>query len=174
MMSGSRLVLVSAIAGIVLVSTTSCGNSEEEKIEAFREKIGLLTDANWRLTSFNYSELGQGFPEWSTLGECLRDNILSFTRTSIQDTDAASLKASGTWTVAEGATTCNPNDPVAISGTWEFIPNADPPDNIISDKMFWNGSAGEVFHMVYELDSSAFRVEWDSSEGRAKQTWTAN
>lgn len=173
MKTKAKIVLM-LIASVSIFTIVGCKKEEKKKIKEFQETIDYLTQTNWRLTTFNYTELCSTCPDYSTLNECAKDNILKFTTTSINDSDPENFKANGTWTLTEGALTCDPNNPVSISGTWEFIPNGELPHNIISDKQFWNGTSGEIFHMVYEINSNTFRIEWDTSDGRAKQTWTKN
>ncbi|CAG0980270.1 MAG: hypothetical protein HND27_08340 [Bacteroidetes bacterium] len=95
------------LAPILVILLNSCKKEEKNKIKNFQEKIKNLTQTNWKLAEFNYSEMCENCPDYSSLNECFKDNVLKFTTTTINDKDAGKLNASGTWTLTEGASTCD-------------------------------------------------------------------
>jgi hypothetical protein len=93
-----RLLLILVSANFFLFS--SC--NKDENPPAPKTKTQLLTQSTWKFKSATVGGL-----DFSTLQQCQKDNIITFT-------------TAGTGTIDEGATKCNVTDPPTSPLTWNF------------------------------------------------------
>ena len=92
-------------------SFISCEKDHEIK----PDKISLLTDGTWKISSLMVEPAIDWFGTpvtnvYAQLPECVRDNLTIF-------------KSNGTVNFDEGPSKCDPNEPQTITGSWAFNPD---------------------------------------------------
>lgn len=115
--------LVMGIVALSFVGITSCNKDDDDK-----SKTELLTSGTWKISSVTMN----GVDFSSLIPACEKDNTTRFTST--------------TYTLDEGATKCDEDDPQTETGTWKFIENE---TKIVSD--------GDTTNVV-EISDSKFRI----------------
>lgn len=93
---------------LTVLLLVSC-NKKSNTTTTAKTKTQLLTQSTWKLTNVRYKiNSGSWVDAYSTIQSCVKDNIVSYSTTSIYSVD-------------EGATKCSVTDPQTyISGTWAF------------------------------------------------------
>lgn len=101
------------MATIFVTVLPACSKDDDDDPTPAGTKTELLVKSTWKFEKAEASIIGDVS---SQLEPCLKDNLLIFAA-------ASSSAVSGTGTVDEGATKCDPTDPQTGSFTWELINN---------------------------------------------------
>jgi hypothetical protein len=105
-----HLFYLAIMATVFMTVLPACSKDDDDPAPA-ETKTELLVKSTWK---FEKAEAGIIGDVSSQLEPCLKDNLLIFAA-------ASSSAISGTGTVDEGTTKCDPSDPQTASFTWELI-----------------------------------------------------
>ncbi len=124
----------------VVVLAASCKKDNNDN----KSRKDHLTSGNWfirgSLTTISAAGVDSTFDSFKDMEACEKDDFMTF-------------NASGAFTIDEGATKCDPEDPQTTSGTWAFIEN-DTKLVITQDNMSDTSKVVELNGNTLKLENS--------------------
>ncbi len=123
-------------AGIQLLILSSCKKQNSSGIS----NTGIVTNGNWKLTSFTISTITGSTDLYNAYSECRKDDYLHFNRV-------------GTEEVNEGPAKCDSTDPQSHLIQWLFTNNAETKIRISGNN-----------YIIDRLDNNNFQIHTLSTD----------
>lgn len=106
--------IIALTSGILLFAACKKTEKDPDPTPATKSKKEIISEGKWQYSALSFIVKMNGkdttMDAWSLLEDCDKDDFMTFT-------------ASGTGTIDEGATKCDPADPQIENLTWEFQDN---------------------------------------------------